>query len=446
MKSVNLIRKLMSLPMLIAVLLLAISCAPKTPNEANPSLTIIQSSDTQIPPGVNDIDTLVIGNSDFALALYQALKNTDSNIFYSPYSISTALAMTYAGARGKTAEEMADTLGFTLPSERLHKTYNALAEELSKRGKGADLYIMQPEGEPAKETVEGFRLNIVNALWGQEGYKFLDEYINLVEKYYDGNLKSLDFINNPEPSRLEINDWASEQTEGRINDVLPAGSINPLTRLVLTNAIYFKARWEHGFSPKATKDDTFYLLTNETVTVPMMNQKAKLYYAVKDNVQAVRLPYLGGDIAMTILLPPESEFTTFESSFNAKKLASIIEDMELREVRLTLPKFKLEDDYRLDKKLSEMGMPDAFSQGAADFSGMTGKKDMFIGTAIHKTFISIDEVGTEAAAVTAIGMVGAAPPPVPVDVVVNHPFIFLIQDIKTGTILFAGRVLNPADN
>jgi len=395
-----------------------------------------------VSPG-DEIAALVNGNSAFTFDLYRKLKGLDGNFFFSPYSISSALAMTYAGASENTAKQMANTLHFALAGELLHTSFSNLDQELKGRSKNIELEVLQPGGETAKETVDGFRLNIVNALWGQKGYTFLSEYLNLVKKYYGGDLNTLDFINKTEEARLEINKWASEQTEGRINDLLPPGAVDPLTRLVLTNAIYFKAQWEYEFAKTSTLDDDFYLLDGSKVTVPLMHQQRQFSYAEDNAYQAVRLPYLGNELGMVILLPREGKFTAFENSLDAKKLNDIIAKMESREVRISLPKFKIESSFQLGSTLSEMGMPDAFAPGTADFSGMTGNKDLSIGAVIHKTFVSVDELGTEAAAVTAITMVVSIPMDI-VDFTVNRPFIFLIQDIKTGTILFIGRVLNPA--
>ena len=249
------------LALLLGACTLTVPDEPITDTPTTPPATISPSPEPS-PPVVtgDDVSVLVNGNSSFAFDLYRMLKEEDGNLFYSPYSISMALAMTYAGARGETAEQMADTLHFILPEERLHPAYSDLGEGLALRGKGRELLVMQPEGDPVKENIEGFRLSIVNALWGQEGYEFLNGYLDLVERYYGGGLKILDFIDEPEPSRLEINKWASEQTEGRIQNLLPPGVITPLTRLILTNAIYFKARWENEFSERMTQDDTFYLL------------------------------------------------------------------------------------------------------------------------------------------------------------------------------------------
>jgi serpin B len=444
---------------LLVILVGLAACTPGTVNEpiidtpTTPSVPIPPSPEHS-PPGEHGEELLakellVQGNSAFAFELYKELREEgeeDSNLFYSPYSISTALAMTYAGARGETAEQMAGALNFDfgLPDERLHSAFNTMGEELAERGKGREMMVVQPEGEPVKENVEGFRLNIVNALWGQEGYEFLSDYLNLVERYYGGGMKTLDFISKPEPSRLEINNWASEQTEGRIKDLLPPGVINLLTRLILTNAIYFKARWEHEFSERATQDDTFYLLDGSQVTVPMMHQQTRFAYAEGNDYQAIRLPYLGGEIAMVVLLPEEGRFKAFDDSLDLGRLSDIIEDMESREVKLALPKFEFETEYALNRALADLGMTDAFNQGVADFSGMTGNRELFISDAIHKAFVSVDERGTEAAAVTAIAMAASAPPSGPVDFTADHPFIFLIQDIETGSILFIGRVMNPA--
>jgi serpin B len=423
---------------------------PITDTPAKPAEPIPPSPEHS-PPGEHGEELLakellIQGNSAFALDLYRELKEEEGNLFYSPYSISTALAMTYAGARGETAEQMAGALNFDfgLPDERLHSAFNALGGELAERGKGREMMVVQPEGDPVKENIEGFRLNIVNALWGQEGYDFLSDYLDLVERYYGSGLRTLNFINEPEPSRLEINNWASEQTEGRIKDLLPPGVINPLIRLILTNAIYFKARWEHEFSERAIQDDTFYLLDGSEVTVPMMHQQTRFAYAEGDGYQAVMLPYLGGEITMVVLLPEEGRFKAFEDSLDLGELNNIIEDMESREVKLALPKFQFETDYGLRKILSDLEMPAAFEQGVADFSGMTGNQELFISDAIHKAFVSVDEKGTEAAAVTAIAMAMSAPPAGPVVFTVNRPFILLIRDIETGAILFIGRVMNPA--
>ena len=380
-----------------------------------------------------DLATLVAGNSDFAFDLYQALKNTDGNLFYSPHSISLALAMTYAGARGDTEQQMADTLRFTLPNNQLHPAFNWLDIELGSRGEGAK-----------GKDEEGFRLNIVNAIWGQEGYKFLSEFLDVLAENYGAGLRILDFANAPEESRITINNWVSDQTEGRIEDLIPLGAIHALTRLVLTNAIYFNAAWQYPFEEEATMDGPFYLLDGSKVTVPMMKQTESFGYAEGDGYQAVELPYDGRELSMVILLPEAGQFEAFGGSLNTQEVGAILKELEFRRLTLTMPKFEFESDFSLGETLAAMGMPDAFLWGVADFSGMTGNRDLFIGDVIHKAFVSVDEAGTEAAAATAVVMPTVGPPEEPVDVTIDRPFVFLIRDIETGTILFVGRVVDPS--
>lgn len=382
-------------------------------------------------PQVNqpDLAALVDGNSDFAFDLYQALKGTDGNLFYSPFSISMALAMTYAGARSDTAQQMANTLHYTLPQERLHPTFNSLDTALSHRGEGA-------KGKDGK----GFRLNIVNAIWGQKGYKFLPAFLDTLAENYGAGLRVLDFKGAPEPSRITINNWVSDQTEGRINDLIPQDAIDALTRLVLTNAIYFNAAWQSPFKKEATKDGTFHLLDGREVTVPMMRQTEIFRYAEGNGYQAVELPYDGRELSMVILLPKAGQFGPFEKSLEANQLMAIIKDMSMERIALTMPRYKFTAEFSLKKTL--MGMPDAFTE-RADFSGMSGKLDLLISDVFHKAFVAVDEEGTEAAAATAVVMAVKAMPGAPIDLTVDRPFIFLIRDIKTGTVLFLGRVLNP---
>jgi len=381
-----------------------------------------------------DQSDLAEGNGAFAFNLYQQLKEEDGNLFFSPYSISTALAMTYAGAGDTTAEQMASALHFELPQEKLHPAFNWLESELAKRGEGA-------EGKDE----EGFRLNVVNAIWGQKDYEFRVAFLDTLAENYGAGIRILDYINEPEQSRITINDWVSEQTEERIKDLIPPGGINSLTRLVLTNAIYFNAAWENKFFEEATKALPFYLLDGGTVSIPMMRQTESFGYAEDKSYQAVELPYDGEELSMVILLPAKGGFAEFESNLDFHQADRIIDRLNDERVKLTMPRFEFESDFSLKQALSALGMPDAFS-GSADFSGMTSNKDLFIGDVIHKAFVSVDETGTEAAAATAVVMVTSAPgpkPKEPVTVTIDRPFIFLIRDIETGAILFIGRVVNP---
>jgi len=430
----------MKIPIISALVILLIglsACTPTAPGETIQATGMILQSEKQreqspeVAPA--DISSLADGNSVFAFNLYKLLSEEEGNLFYSPYSISAALAMTYTGARGDTEKQMADTLQFYLSQNQLHPAFNSLDQELASRGEGAQ----------GKEG-EGFRLNIVNAIWGQKDYAFLISFLDTLAENYGAGLRILDFINETEPSRITINDWVSEQTEGRIEDLIPQGLIDIWTRLVLTNAIYFNAAWQYPFEEDATSPGVFYLLNGDEVTVPMMEQQESFSYNEGDNYQAVELPYDGQELSMVILLPSSGQFETFEEAIEYQQVKDIIENLERREVTLTMPKFEFESGFTLGETLAAMGMPDAFLWEVADFSGMTGNRDLFIGEVVHKAFVSVDEAGTEAAAATAVVMPTVGPPEEPVEVTVDRPFIFLIRDIETGAILFVGRVMNPS--
>jgi serpin B len=431
------------LVLVITILAALSACAPANVTEVSDAVVLasgamLQSEKTRIvTPEVSGGDRadLTDGNGAFAFDLYQCLKEEDGNLFYSPYSISAALAMTYAGAGGATAEQMAGALHFDLPQNDLHPAFNWLERELAKRGEGAE----------GKDD-EGFRLNVVNAIWGQKDYEFKVAFLDTLAENYGAGLRILDFINQSEESRITINDWVSEQTEERIQDLIPPDGITTLTRLVLTNAIYFNAAWESQFLEEATTDLPFYLLNGGSVTVPMMRQTGPFGYTEEDNYQAVELPYDGGELSMVILLPDEDKFIEFENNLDYEQADRIIDRLDDKQVKLTMPKFEFESDFSLKQALSALGMAEAFS-GSADFSGMTCNNDLFIGDVIHKAFVSVDENGTEAAAATAVMMVMSAPGPAPeepVTVTIDRPCIFLIRDIETGAILFIGRVMNPS--
>ena len=421
-------KTLLCLLVFILLALPLMACTQKT--EAG----VIKSDKKRITsPDVSqaDMTLLVEGNSTFAFNLYQAIREKDGNLFYSPYSISQALAMTYAGARGETAQEMADTLSFLLSQDNLHPAFNKMDIELGKRGEGA-------RGKDG----EGFRLNIVNAIWGQKGYTFLPAFLDVLAQNYGAGLRILDFVNETEQSRITINNWVSDQTEGRIKDLIPQGVIDAMTRLVLTNAIYFNAAWQHPFEKNRTADGPFYLIDGSQVMVPMMKQDESFDYADGEGYQAIELRYDGGELSMVILLPDAGQFTAFEENLNAARVGDIIDSMRYSLVALTMPKFEYDSEFSLKDTLSGMGMPIAFT-GGADFSGMTGNRDLNIKDVIHKAFIVLDEEGTEAAAATAVIVGETALPSPQVEVTIDRPFIFLIRDIETGTILFVGRVLDP---
>jgi serpin B len=416
------------IPVLIVLLLLPlIAC-----DQAAGGELLTSDKERITSPDVNPSEQalLVEGNSDFAFALYQALREQEGNLFYSPHSISVALAMTYAGARGETAQQMADTLNFILEQERLHPAFNWLDIELASRGEGAQ----------GKDS-EGFRLNIVNAIWGQKDYGFLPAFLDVLAENYGAGLRILDFANETEKSRLIINDWVSDQTEQRIKDLIPREVLTSGTRLVLTNAIYFNAAWEYPFDEDVTVDGPFYLLDGGQVSVPMMKQTESFGYTDGEGYQAVELQYDGNELSMVILLPEAGQFQAFEEGLQAQQVCDIIDGLQNAQVTLTMPKFEFDSEFSLKNTLAGMDMPIAFSR-AADFSGMTGNRELFISDVVHKTFVAVDEAGTEAAAATAVIMPGSAAPEPTVEVTIDRPFIFLIRDIETGAILFVGRVMN----
>jgi serpin B len=420
----------------VGILLSLMGCSSSSGQPPVVSASIAQSSKPRVAsPNVApaDLTDAANGNNAFAFDLYKYVRKDkkDSNLFYSPYSISLALAMTYAGARGQTEQQMAQTLHL-LPQARAHPAFNGLDLELAKRGQGA-------KGKDGK----GFRLNIANAIWGQSGYRFLPEFLDLLAENYGSGLRLLDFAADPESSRVTINDWISDKTEGRIKNLIPPGAIDKLTRLVLTNAIYFNAAWATPFEKSQTQDGPFHLLGGGQVTVPMMKKTESFGYAEGQNYQAVELPYDGRELSMVILLPKSSQFDAFENTLDAGQVNGILKKLSQRQVALSLPRFKTESQFSLAETLAAMGMPVAFS-GQADFSGMDGGKNLFISDVIHKAFVAVDEAGTEAAAATAVIMkLTSMLPEQPVEVAVDRPFVFLIRDTQTGTILFVGRIVNP---
>jgi len=429
-------RRLIMKKLVVVLLLMVVVSVIFLTQLPQPAIAEVKSGKQRINlPDISPDDQalLVEGNTAFAFKLYQELvKANEDNLFYSPYSVSLALAMAYAGAKGGTTQQMADTLEFLLDPEKLHPAFNWLDTVLASRGKGA-------QGKDEK----GFRLNIVNAIWGQKDYEFLSTFLDVLAENYGAGLKILDFVTETERSRQTINKWVSDQTEGRIKDLIPQGAISPLTRLVLTNAIYFNAAWARPFDEKHTADGIFYLLDGEEVTVSMMKQTEMFGYAEGQGYQAVELPYDGSELSMVILLPASSKFEAFEKEFQAEKVTSIISALQPTRVTLTMPQFKFESQFGLKDTLAQMGMPIAFSPDEADFSGMIGKRELFISDVVHKSFVAVDEKGTEAAAATAV-VVGVTSADPPVEVTVDRPFIFVIRDIETGAVLFVGRVLNPA--
>lgn len=374
---------------------------------------------------------LVAGNNAFAFDLYHAIvKEGDSNLIYSPYSISLAFSMAYAGARGETAAQMAEVFHF-LPQEAQHPTFNVVDRRLSNLGH-----------EPREHEEEAvFQLSVANALWGQQGFPFEEPFLETLARQYDAGLRVVDFQRAPDEAAEVINGWVAEQTHDRIHKILSPKSITPLTRLILTNAIYFKGTWLYLFNPSATKDGPFTLLDGSQVTVPLMHQKARISYGEGEGYQAVQLPYRGGAVDMWVILPREGRFKFIETQLSAGFLDEVRDQAELRDVTLTMPRFHFETELQLVGLLKGMGMPVSFS-GAADFSGMAEGGGLYIDEARHRSTITVDEEGTEAAAATMVAMAVEALETA--EMTANRPFLLAIIEREMGAILFLGRVLNPS--
>lgn len=385
-----------------------------------------------------DPTTQVEGNTEFAFALYHQLrKDEPGNLLFSPYSVSQALAMTYAGAVGDTSTQMAETLSFTMPGPALHESLSALNADLTARGTAA--------ADP-NNGVAARALHIANGLWGEQTYPFDDEFTALLAEYYGAGLQPTDFVGAPEKARDEINGWVEEQTEDRIQDIVPEGVITELTRLVLANAIYFYGGWAETFDAENTSDADFFLLDGSAVTVPMMTQQESFAYAQGDGFQAIELPYAQSGLAFTVILPDEGQFAAVEESLDWEMLTKITADLAYAEIDLSMPKFEFEFSTGLAEPLQALGMTDAFDELRADFSGMMGDDPpgpLYISNVLHKAFIAVDEDGTEAAAATVVIMTEAMAiePEEPIVVRIDRPFIFAIRDTRTGTVLFLGSVV-----
>ncbi len=365
----------------------------------------------------------------FAFDLYARLRAAQSgNLFFSPQSISTALAMTYAGARGDTAAEMARTLRFSLPQDRLPAAYAAL------------LRALDPGATP------GYRLSTANRLWAQRGEPFRDEFLAVTRRDYGAEVGLVDFKVEPEAARGEINAWVAKQTEDKIRDLMPAGSITTLTRLVLANAIYFRGDWAQQFAKSATSEQPFHVAADRTVPVPLMFAKIRAGFAARPDAKltVAALPYKGDGLTMLVLLPDAVDgLAALEAALTAENVARWTADLPRQEVLVYLPRFSVESSFGLVPTLSAMGMALPFSEDA-DFSGMNGRRDLSISAVVHKARVDVDEQGTEAAAATGVAVgIRAALPVEPPTFRADRPFVFLLRHEATGAILFVGRVVNP---
>jgi serpin B len=390
-------------------------------------------------PSTSNLSTLVTDNTEFAFDLYhQIASEQDGNLIFSPYSISLGFAMVYAGARGETAAQIAETLHYTLSQEQLHNAFNAL-----------DLALSPPSSSAAKDdnTLDNLTLSIANAVWGQEGFPFEKIYLDTLGLNYGAAVNLTDFRKNPEGARQAIQQWVEEATNGRIKDIPPPGSITPSTRLALLNAIYFKGEWRYPFNSGSTYDGTFHLADGAESSVPMMiNDIAYMECGRINNYYAVKMTYgIEETAAMLILLPDEGRFHDFESRLDADLFQSTLEEIySTNSLKFTMPRFKFESAVDLRASLSVMGMTIPFSD-SADFTGIS-PNSLFFDYAQHKATISVDELGTEAAGTTNIfiaisGVMSRCGP----EIIADRPFVFTIYDEETQAILFLGRVMNPAE-
>lgn len=425
-----------------AVILVNCSSNPTMSEEANPSsIEILTAEDVQRENSAvsqADLEELVDGNIEFAFDMYEQLTeipdNQGRNLFFSPYSISVALAMAYAGAEGETESQMHDALRFALQEPGIHQAFNHLEREM----------------ETAASQQDNVNLSVVNSLWGQYDKEFQLSFLDALARNYGAGMNLVDFENEPDVSRLRINAWVEDQTNNRIEELLPPGSISASTRLVLTNAIYFLADWLYTFDPELTTDATFHMDNGESRDVELMSlakpdENVKVLSALTDISKAVELPYVGNRFSMIAVLPREGSFDEYENSFDREELSNIISSLDSNEIKVKLPRFTFgTSSVSLKTPLLNMGMQLAFNP-SADFSGIDGNPSfLYVGDVIHKAFIAVDEQGTEAAAATAVIMETTSRGSDP-NFIADEPFIYFIRDRQTGAVLFMGRVMDPTD-
>ncbi|MBI5000253.1 MAG: serpin family protein [Euryarchaeota archaeon] len=369
----------------------------------------------------------VDGMNGFALDFYRNVSTDGDNVFFSPWSIETALAMTSEGARGQTASEMFSTL--RIPSD-----------DGTRRSSFASIY------NRLNEQSAEYQLSTANALWGQNDYPFRAEYVNTTRNYYEAEMRNLDFVGATEESRRTINLWVENQTSGKIVDLLPQGALSPLTRLVLTNAIYFNGTWEYQFDVDVTANEPFWTSPTQSVQAPMMKhskEAASYDYTETSDFQILEMPYKGGNLSMLVILPKNNTLAGLEAKLTAQNLNAWRGALASEKVDVIFPKFTFKTKYQLKSTLSAMGMPTAFNPYSANFSGIDGTMNLSISDVYHQAYVKVDEKGTEAAAATGV-VVGTTSVPIVTTFRADHPFIFLIQHKSTGAILFMGKVANPA--
>jgi serine protease inhibitor len=388
------------------------------------------------PTRASGSESFAEGNNDFALAMYGQLRQRPGNLFFSPFSIRTALAMTHAGAKGETAAQMREALRILSPDETLHAAFAEIIQRLNTAG-----------GK--------YEMAVANSLWGQDGAPLQPGFLDLIARYYSGGMNLVDFRRRAEAARLTMNRWVEEKTRQKIRELIPSGGLDADTRLVLVNAVYFKGMWVLQFRKAATRDEPFRLEGGGTVQAPLMHQHQYVQYLEAAGYQAVDLIYRGGDLSMLVLLPDRKDrLRDLEKALSARILHDCAARMRTREVELFLPRFKITwGTVNMRDQLAALGMPLAFTRFQADFSGINGheppdEESLFLSAVFHQAFVEVNEEGTEAAAATAVSVLPSAalrpsrPPPVPI-FRADHPFLFAIRDRKSDAILFLGRMADP---
>ena len=409
-----------------------------TPNTEN--LVFVKSDmarETSSTVTKDQIMRLAQDNSDFAFAFLNQLKQIspgNENFVFSPLSLSLALSMTLAGAEAETEQGMLEALQLTLPEEEIYPIFNALLLQIENSQK------MTKKGSEGSQ----FQLNIANSIWGQSGYDFETDFLDILARYYGAGLYNVNFRLDPEAATEAINEWVANETQEKIEGLIPEGAISELTRLVLANAIYFNGSWLYSFDQANTSEQPFTLLDGSTIAVDMMKLAGKsLAYYKSENFQVVSLPYLSSDFNMMLFVPDQDSFDDFEDQFSSKRLTASVNEMAFVTVDLSMPKFDFESMVSANDALKALGMEQAFDVDKADFSGMTTADELMITDVLHKTTITVDEEGTEATAATAVIVGIRSMPPEPISVVVDRPFYFMITHKPTNTILFLGKVVQP---
>ena len=424
---------------IIALALVTAACGDDDPNTdpGNTDMQLIASDldRNQSTASADDIAAVARAQQEFATALYAILAEQPGDLVFSPASIHIAMAMALAGAEGDTEAQIAAALGVDqIDPVRLHDALNALDSLLEARNR------VEPPQDGEERKVE---LSIVNSLWGQAGFAFQQTFLDTLAANYGAGLRVVDFKAAAEAARQQINAWVAEQTNDRITELLPQGAVDELTRLVLTNAVYLDATWAVPFDPDATSDDAFVLLEGTEVMVPTMHASLSALYAKGDGWQAVDLAYTGHELSMLVIVPDSGRFEEIERRLGSGLVEEVRSALASSEVRLSLPKFEIRTQADLNSALAALGIVDAFDPNAADFIGISSEEQLYISGVLHEAFIAVDEAGTEAAAATAV-VIGTTSAPIEVvQMDVDRPFLFVLQDRETGSVLFLGRVLDP---